>query len=368
TGSGAYRAEKVGGSAFAQSVTADARRYRYAASPITRASNRIITALSGAAAFLCVVYAALYALGEINGERLFQMIAATVVSMVPQGLVLTATVAFTVGAVVVGRRGALVQRLNAVEAMAAVDVICTDKTGTLTTNKLTLAHLIVLADELGEGEVRRRLSLFASAAIDQDNRNVAAIRAAVGAAEVERVDGLAFNARTRFSAVRVRSLGAEHALVLGAPEALAPTPGAWGAELERLQSAGLRVLLFAETPAALEAGTIPASLRLVALVALADELRPDAAAVLTALAGQGIVFKAISGDNPLTVRATVAPLGLPLSREEVVSGKELAAAPDLVALVLARSVFGRVDPAQKVAIVEALQRGGRNVAMIGDGV
>ncbi|QEG28000.1 putative cation-transporting ATPase F [Gemmata obscuriglobus] len=370
TGEGSYRAEKVGSAAFAQRVTADAQRYSYTTSPITRASNRIITALSIAALALCALYGALYALGEIGAEHMFRMIAATVVSTIPQGLVLTATVAFTIGAVVIGRRGALVQRLNAVEAMAAVDVVCTDKTGTLTSNRLKLDTLRVLTDELPEHEVRHRLAQFACASIDRDNKNIQAIRAALGTVPVEAVEHLPFNARTRFSAARVREPGAERVLVLGAPEALSPGVGRWDAELNRLQTAGLRVLLFAESTAAapLEPGTLPPALQLLALVALADELRPDAAAVLQALSAQGIAFKAISGDNPRTVQATVAPLNLPMSREPVVSGKDLDAAEDPVAFVRAHSVFGRVEPLQKVAIVEALQKGGANVAMIGDGV
>lgn len=370
TGEGRYVAERVGRGAFAQSVAADAKRYSYTTSPMTRALNRIVTALSAVALALCALYAVLYALGHLTAERVFLMIAATVISMVPQGLVLTATVSFTIGAVVVGRRGALVQRLNAVEAMAAVDVICTDKTGTLTTNRLRLDRIDELAD-LSAAEVRHRLALFAGATIDRDNKNVMALRAAVGDAPAEVVDQLPFSARTRFSAVRVRADGAERVLVLGAPEVLLAA-GAPGAErLAALQGAGLRVLAFAEARGAvpaLEPGAVPAGAVPVALVALADELRPDAAAVLRALSEQGIAFKALSGDNPQTVAATVAPLDLPLSREPVVSGKDLEAAADPVAFARAHSVFGRVEPLQKVAIVDALQRGGANVAMIGDGV
>lgn len=371
SGEGGYRAEKVGDRAFAQNVTTEARRYHYTASPITRAANRIITALSVLSLALCGLYVALTLFGVVEPERLFRMIAATIVSMIPQGLVLTATVAFTLGAMAIARRGALVQRLNAVEAMAAVDTICTDKTGTLTSNRLRVESVRLLADDLGEPEVRRRLALFAWASIDRDNKNIQAIRTAVGEVAVEVLDQLPFNARTRFSAVRVRAEGVERVLVLGAPEVLSAGSAGLDATLDPMQSAGLRVLLFAEgeaNGAAFEPGVLPAALKLVALVALADELRQDAAEVLKALSAQGIAFKAVSGDNPRTVRATVAPLDLPMSREPVVSGEDFAAAADPVAFVRLHSVFGRIEPQQKVAIVEALQRGGANVAMIGDGV
>jgi cation-transporting ATPase E len=372
TGEGSFRAERVGAGAFAQSVTSDAQRYSYTASPMTRACNRIITVLSVVALVLCGVYGALRLLHVVTAEQMYLMIAATIISTVPQGLVLTATVAFTIGAVVIGRRGALVQRLNAVEAMAAVEVVCTDKTGTLTTNRLRLEELHVPAPELSKVEAQRLLALFVCATVDRENKNIQAIRAAVGETPVEVVDQIAFSARTRFSAVRVRNVSAEHVLVLGAPEALLPDAGPLEADLERLRTRGLRVLLFGEVRGAggvpLESVVGAHPLDLVAVVALADELRPDAAEVLLALSAQGIAFKAISGDNPQTVRATIAPLNLPMSHEPVLSGKDLESAADLAALVREHSVFGRVDPAQKVAIVAALQASGLNVAMIGDGV
>lgn len=369
-GEGSYRTERVGDQAFAQNVTTEARRYRYTASPITRAANRIITILSVTALLFCGGYAAAAAFGLMPGERLPRMIASTVISTIPQGLVLTATVAFTIAAVVIARRGAVVQRLNAVEAIAAVDTICTDKTGTLTSNRLRLDAVHELTDDLDGPTIRHRLALFAWASVDRDNKNIQALRTATGEVAVEVLDALPFSSRTRFSAVRVRVEATEHLLVLGAPEVV---DGKLPADdlLDRLQSAGLRVLMFADAPAgatALEPGVLPPALRAVALVALADELRPDAAEVLKALSAQGITFKAISGDNPRTVRATVAPLELPLSREPVVTGDDFSAAADPVAFVRRHSVFGRIDPRQKVAIVNALQQGGANVAMIGDGV
>jgi cation-transporting P-type ATPase E len=369
TGEGAYKAEKVGAQAFAQSIAHDARRYQYTTSPLTRAVQRIVTILSLISLLLVFLFAGLRFTEVITTERFFLMTAATIVSMIPQGLVLTATVAFTIGAVVIGKRGALVQRLNAVEAIAAVDVICTDKTGTLTTNRLKLDTLWPLDSTVSMDELLRKLAMFASATIDRDNKNIQALQSALGEVPTVVLDQIPFNSRTRFSAVRLQVDQAVVSLILGAPEELDNAFSNGHPDLLRLQSAGLRVLLFAEGDSQpFQDGAIPRPLRPLALVALADELRPEASAVLRALSEQGIAFKVISGDNPLTVRATIAPLNLSISHEEVVSGKELQAAADLGDLVRRSSVFGRVDPQQKLAIVEALQAGGSNVAMIGDGV
>jgi cation-transporting P-type ATPase E len=366
-GEGAYTAEKIGGAAFAQSVSAAARRYHYSSSPMTDVINRIIGILSITAIGLCVLYFALRLLDAIDNNALVLMIAATITSMVPQGLVLTATVSFTLGAMVMSRRGALVQRLNAVEGMASIDVICTDKTGTLTTNRLRLDRLRNGSSE-SDDEVRRRLAMFASNSVDRDNKNIQAVIAACGKSPAVVLDQIPFKSKNRFSALRIRDGESERVLVLGAPEAI----GGNDPEIEELQRLGLRVLVFAEretaNASAFSSDALPAPLRHLAVIALADELRPEAGKVLQALSAQGIAFKVISGDNPETVRATVANLDLPLSREAVVTGTEFAAAADKASLIESHCVFGRVEPHQKVEIVEALRANGHQVAMIGDGV
>jgi cation-transporting ATPase E len=137
---------------------------------------------------------------------------------------------------------------------------------------------------------------------------------------------------------------------------------------------GLRLLLFAEAKKVtghFSSGKIPDTLQdmqPLALVALSDELRPEAGPVLEALAAQGLTFKILSGDNPETVRATVAHLQLPLAHVPVISGDQLNSGEQREPLLLGGNVFGRVTPQQKLEIVETLQRQGRRVAMIGDGI
>ncbi len=398
TGQGLYRADKVGSAAFANRTSLQARRYHFVASPLTNVINRIVQILSYTAIGLSLLYSLTYFLHDYpQTAEYVKMVAATITSMVPQGLVLTATVSFTLGAVVMSRRGAVVQRLNAVETMAAVDVVCTDKTGTLTTNRLKLDQIRILqnaplsppgrgvgGEGTGQEEVRRLLRLFVSASVDRQNKNLQALRAALGETQVELLDQVPFKSQNRYSAVRVRDGEAERVLVLGAVEALGGREawwdqqeghnpdGSWQKTVAELQATGLRLLLFAamEPPRPFNGSAVlpEAPLRPLALVALSDELRPEAGQVLEALAAQGIDFKVLSGDNPETVRATVSHLHLPLARQPVVSGAELAQAADKAELIARRSVFGRVSPEQKVEIVDTLRRQGRHVAMIGDGV
>ncbi len=228
-GDGCYRADRVGAEAFAQRTSMAARAYRHTTSPLQTAINRIVQLCTYTAVALVILYVLLQivragSFGEFAAHfpqaDLMRRIAATITSLVPQGLVLMATLAFTLGAVRLARRGAVVQRLNAIEAMASIDILCMDKTGTLTTNQLRVERLVVVG-ELPEPEVRQSLRLFASSALDQGSKSLAALRAFVGSCETQTLDQLPFKSQNRFSAVRVQDGERERVLVLGAPEAAA---------------------------------------------------------------------------------------------------------------------------------------------------
>lgn len=379
-GEGAYRVEQVGAAAFAQQTAAAARAYRYVPSPMQRILDALIRALTGIAVALCVGYVGLYLLRGFPRTDLWQMIAATITSMVPQGLILMATLTFTLAAVRLSRRGAVVQRLGAVESMASVDVLCLDKTGTLTTGRLHVERITPI--DTDEATARDLLHLFAWTTLDEANKSVQALRTALGGpprdGSPELLDSLPFKSQNRYSAVRIRCAGMERVLTLGAVEALRPFIETEGAE--RLEAAwrallptGLRLLAFAEAqpraePPPLRDGLDGFRLRPLALIALRDELRPHAGAILDELAAQGIRFKIISGDHPATVRATLAQLGLPLAREPLLTGAELAQAADPAEAIRTHGVFGRVAPGDKLAIIAALQGEGAHVGMVGDGV
>jgi cation-transporting ATPase E len=385
-GEGVYRADAVGASASAHQTSAAARQYRHAPSPVQRTLDSLIRVLTAAALGLCGVYVVLYFVRDLPTTDLVQMVAATVTSLVPQGLVLMTTLALTLGAVRLASRGAVVQRLAAVEAMASVDVLCADKTGTVTTSNLTVDRVDVLADD--EVGVRAMLRLFAWATTDEGNRSVQALRSIFPKPDepFSPIDQVPFKSQNRFSAVRVRTAGGEAVLVLGSPDALIPrlageAAGRVEARFRELLPSGLRLLAFAVAAPTPEVVTGPLAkmfgdgqrtdkplLRPLALVGLRDELRPGVDRVIESLAAQGVGIKLLSGDHPDTVRATVSRLDLPLARGPVRTGADLEASPDRDALIAETAVFGRVTPRQKLDIITALQARGRRVAMIGDGV
>ncbi len=380
-GEGVYRATRVGAGSYAGRISSEGRQYQAARGPLQAAIDTIIRVLTAATVVLCVGYAALYLTRRIPADDFWRMVAATVTSMVPQGLVLLTTLALTLGAVRLSRRGALVQRLPAVEAMASVDVVCMDKTGTLTTNRLRLEAVRQLREDMPREAIDSRLRAFAWLSLDEQNRVIQALRTALGpesTTETRLLDCVPFKSQTRYSAVRVEVRGEAEVLFLGAFEAFEPRlvgPGvsmARAAWAEMLPS-GLRLLLFAralprqDSQGRDEMSGLP-PLQPLALLGLADELRPDAAEVLDRLGGQGLSFKVVSGDNPETVSAAVAPLRSAVSREAVVSGEELDRCPDKTRLILGHDVFGRIGPRQKLEVIQLLQETGAHVAMIGDGV
>ncbi|MFO0876802.1 MAG: cation-translocating P-type ATPase [Gemmataceae bacterium] len=383
-GEGAYRADRVGSQAFAQKTSHEARAYQYSASPLQEQIDRLIRILSVLAVVLSLCYLLLYSLRGTIGEReLVRMVAATITSMVPQGLVLMATLALLLGALTMSKNQVVVNRLAAVEAMSSIDTLCMDKTGTLTTNQLTVAAIEPLGDGPVDAEAHQALALFAWNSLDRQSKSLVALRAHLPEQRGELLDQVPFKSQNRYSAVRVKHQDREWSLVLGAVEALrthlvdsGPIDSIWK---EKTQD-GRRLLLFGEvieSPRTEFAGSLDGfRLRALALVALSDELRPEASEVLHQLADQNIRFKILSGDNPETVRATVAPLSADpkrpalaaLTAAPVVTGPELEASSHPAELIQDHAVFGRVSPWQKVQIVRGLTAEGHRVAMIGDGV
>jgi cation-transporting P-type ATPase E len=375
-GQGAFIAERVGDQAYAQRTAAAAKKYRHAPGPTQRTLDQLVQWLTGIAVILCLGYVALFFVRGFTVTDLVQMVAATITSMVPQGLALMATLTFVLAAIRLGRRQALVQRLAAVEGLAALDVLCMDKTGTLTTGRLTLERIIALNEP--EAEVKKRLGAFAVVAVDQKNKTIAALNESLRseAPNAEALEQWPFQSRDRFSAAVVEIDGIRRLLVLGSYEKLrehfpesqrSSAEEAW----RELLPTDLRVLAFADSPedARPKEGSLAGlSLRPLALVALRDELRHDATNVLADFARQGIGLKIVSGDNPETVTATVRSIGGMFSGDAATTGDDWERDPDRDALAVRSQVFGRMAPEQKLALVEALQRQGRNVGMIGDGV
>jgi cation-transporting ATPase E len=363
-GTGRFQATRVGADAYARRLAAEARRFTLVSSELMAGINTILRYVTWA----ILPTAALLALSQFRAHEDWREavsgVVAGVVAMVPEGLVLLTSIAFAVAAVTLARRQVLVQELPAVEGLARVDVVCLDKTGTLTEGSIRFDRVEVLDDSLPVAD-----ALGALAADEHGNATMHAIGEAFAPpAGWERGGGVAFSSARKWSAAW---FGSQGTWVIGAPEMVwgrAPESDPVRAQANALAELGQRVLLLAHTDAPLEGEELGAALRPAALVLFQEQVRPDASDTLRYFAEQGVALKVISGDNPRTVGAVAARVGLP-GADDPVDARELPEDRDALADVLERaSVFGRVTPHQKRAIVGALQSRGHVVAMTGDGV
>ncbi|MEX1207036.1 MAG: HAD-IC family P-type ATPase, partial [Acidimicrobiia bacterium] len=308
-----------------------------------------------------LIYSQLQANDEL--KEAIRVAVGGMVAMIPQGLVLLTSVAFAVGVVRLGRRNVLVQELPAVEGLARVDVICFDKTGTLTEGRMSAEEILLLVDEDQAIDLTDALGALA-AAEPTPNATMLAITE-----QFPEPIGWIATATVPFSSARKwsgASFGSLGSWVIGAPEVLMPNDRTISSAIGDATARGKRVLLVARSPRPLTKQEVPFDLEPIALVVLADRVRADAAETLRFFADQGVQAKVISGDHPDTVAAIAREVGLD---GEVVDARHLPEDErELVAVLERGTIFGRVTPHQKRAMVKALQSRGHVVAMTGDGV
>ncbi|OBH90272.1 HAD-IC family P-type ATPase [Mycobacterium sp. E2989] len=362
-GTGAYRATKVGPEAYAAKLAEEASKFTLVKSELRNGINRILQFITYllVPAGLLTIYTQLFTTHTGWRQSVLRTVGA-LVPMVPEGLVLLTSVAFAVGVVRLGQRRCLVQELPAIEGLARVDVVCADKTGTLTENGMRVAGV-----EEFEAAQRNRVADALAALAAADPRPNASMQAI---AEIyQRPPGWTatatapFKSSTKWSGVSY----AEHGnWVIGAPDVLLDPASAAAGQAERIGAQGLRVLLLGTGDVPVDHPDAPGSVTPAALVVLEQRVRPDAAETLDYFAEQGVSVKVISGDNAVSVGAVADKLGL---RGETMDARNLPSEPPQLADALdAYTTFGRVRPDQKRAIVHALQSHGHTVAMTGDGV
>jgi P-type E1-E2 ATPase len=360
-GTGAFTVTAVGADSYAARVAGEARAFRHPRSPLERALNRL----------LLLLVAVMLPLGAVLGYALWERktsfsdsvttTVAAVVTMVPEGLILLAGVTYAVAALRMTRRGALAQQLNAIESVASVDLICLDKTGTLTEPTLQVVE-VVPADGVERTELTTALSRYA-ASVPTRNATLEAVATAFPAPPARVEEQVPFSSRRRWSALRVDGT----AYVLGAPELFSLGPLADRATEEA--RGGRRVVAIARAAGPLDGDSGPPSdARPLGLVVIAERLRAEARATVDFFLSQGVALKVISGDRPETVAAIARDAGIPYV-DTPVDGRSLPGDREqLRRLALGSAVIGRISPEDKRRVVESLRDGGRYVAMVGDGV
>ena len=385
SGGGTQQALKVGAEAYAAQLAAEASKFTLTDSELLRGINKILRVITwiliptGA----LVIWTQLFRSGQDLKESLLAMVA-SLVPMVPEGLVLMMSIAFAIGIVRLGRRRVLTNELPAIEGLARVDVVCVDKTGTLTENRMHLRDVELLDDGAGVAAVHDVLAALGRLE-ERPNATTMAINESLDGSGVAD-PGWAATDKAPFTSARKwagATFGDHGTWVLGAPDILAAGGSAALDRAAELMGGGLRVLLLAKSAVTVSDVVVgpgepvekhPGLLEPVALVVLDQTLRPDARETLEYFAEENVTVKVISGDNAASVGAVGRALELP-GADSPVDARELpdpdggeAAREAFADAVEEGDVFGRVTADQKRAMVRALQSRGHVVAMTGDGV
>jgi cation-transporting ATPase E len=358
------RAEKIGEESFVNKLNRTAKGFKLIPTPIQQKINAIVGAsVIGMAIFGPLVLVS----GIAQGAAFKDTIRNTVVlvtTFVPQGLVLATTLALSFGAVRISFQKTLVQRINAIESLANVTVLCFDKTGTLTENRLSVVDLVPIGSYATD-QVKQMLARYIGSLATQ-NKTASAIEQYVGKSSV----GIAKQSEIPFTSTRkwgAVTFADGRTLLLGAPEILIDDQQIHE-QSGLFAQQGLRVLAFALSLAKPIGSELPADRSPVALIVVHDTPRADIRSTLASFTARNVRLKVISGDNAETVTSIAREAGMNVSR--VITGPELEGLTGSAfqTAVLSADVFARIKPETKRQIISALGDTGEYVAMVGDGV
>jgi cation-transporting ATPase E len=365
-GIGRFSAAAVGPDAYINKIAAEAKKFTKTRSEIQESVNQLLKYITWiiVVALPLQLWSQWRAIGDQGWQQVVIRSTGGLVGLVPEGLVLLTSVAFLLAAVQLTRQQVLVQELPAVEGLARVNIVCLDKTGTLTVGDIAYEDCAPCA-EMTANEIREALGALADDA--NANGTLKALAAALPAPDGwQREVTIAFNSARKWSAASFSGRGS---LVFGAPDVLLSEDDPLRAKVSELAATGRRVLLLGRSDAPLQGQELPPGMFAVALITLTEQVRPDAAETLQYFKEQGVRVKIISGDNPTTVAAIARRVGLDVGADDVVDARTIGVDPEELREIAEKTtVFGRVSPEQKRMLVQALQRNGHVVAMTGDGV
>lgn len=354
-GAATARVVHVGEDNYATRLVKKAKTKRRATSEMQIAIKRIIKYVGYAIIpiGLALYYIQRNVAGSDWSDALVNTVAG-VLGMIPEGLVLLTSISFILGVGRLARKNALVQEMEAIEALARVDVLCLDKTGTITTGELNVEQVIPVGQAPAPEKIRQIMESI-SYAFEESNATMDALQSYFENTQSLRItERIPFSSKRKYMAIVVWEKGKEKKYLLGAPEYITEDEAVL-AKVQRFAMEGMRVLLLA--------GERP-----YALVVLSDVVKEDAPDTFRFFSEKGVDIKILSGDNPLTVSVVGRRAGL-RGAENYVDARELSEdASRLRREVGKYTVFGRVSPEKKQSIVKAFEEEGFVTGMVGDGV
>ncbi len=371
-GSATVRVTAVGPDTKVGAMTATLKRYMPHLTPLQKAISHAITRLTYGALVLAALIFIVYFLSGENAVKIFKTITSAAVTVVPEGLLLASSLLLAFGSIKLAQAKVLPQKLAAIEAMALLNVLCVDKTGTLTSDKITFDKF-----ELFDKSTTHIVELVGIAAKETSSGNTTGDAMIAGLPVVNKykiLQTLAFSSARKMSGVKVAYKDHDYSILLGAPEflaKLAPLSVEQKKHVESLAKEGKRVLLaatFTNTTIALK-HLSERSGKAVGLIILSNELREGVEKTVDYLQKNGVSIRVISGDNPDTVQYVAHRAGI-VNHHKVLTGAELekVRTKDWDATIADTIIFARVLPEQKERLIETFKRLGHFTGMVGDGV
>ncbi len=366
TGQGVMRAEKVGTHSHIGQLHEQAKEFIVRRTPVEMWLSMIFKVLM----VMMIILGPLTILSGLSAglpltdviENMINLVS----SLVPQGLIVSVMISFAYGAIRISRKKTLVQRINAVESMGHVTVLCMDKTGTLTKNQLHLEKIIPLGNATKE-KIEAHLSQFL-AAVSSKNSTAEVLAAALKAPTTEKskVAEVPFSSARKWSGI---AFSEQQNFFLGAPEILL-SDAEHMQEVEMYAKKGMRVLVFASSKESVREGQKqpPTHLTPLALIVLSDQLRADITKTLKHFCESGVGMKIISGDAADTVRAVAEMAKMDNIQVTTQDELEKLSEHDFEETVFQSNVFARITPSMKRRIIQCLNDQGFYTAMVGDGV
>ena len=362
------RLTQVGADSYANRLTLEAKE---AKPPQQSEMMRSLTRLVQVIGIAIIPLGVLMAVKEIVwlGRSVSDGVVATVASligMIPEGLYLLTSMALAAGVVRLAQKKTLVHDMGCIETLARVDVLCVDKTGTVTENKMTVEDVVPLCpDRFEEGDIRLIMADYVGA-MRADNDTMAALRRYfTGEVKQQAIKAVPFTSSRKFGGV---SFHEDETYLLGAPDVLlGERYGKYAAQIDAYSAKGCRVLLLALYDGQPDDEVLDADMLPISLILLSNKIRAEAPDTFKYFAEQGVAIKVISGDNAMAVSEVAKRAGIK-GAESYVDARTLETDEDIAAAVEKYTVFGRVTPDQKRRFVRALKAAGHTVAMTGDGV
>lgn len=379
SGNGTYVAEKVGDACYANQITDLAKKVKHTLTPLQKKIDHIVETLMLISAGLVLLEFIFDPHANINDLNFIRRLSTIVISLLPQGLVLMASITFALGVYRISRIGAIIEKLNAIESFSNVQIVCMDKTGTLTQNKLAVNQITLLDERYNRAEAETLLGTYGKLSSDK-NATLSTLAPFPSDETVKLLDEIPFSSEKKMSLIETRMEGRDTSFIFGAFDLLLPKLAPEVRERTRqLYEDGrlsvYRNVLFGRlashvslNDAREDAGKL--LIEPICIVSITDQIRDDVMEAISLFQSHDINLKILSGDAPEAIQAVVREIGWEIEDDKLITGQALDEIPDaeFLKVVMDKVIFARLSPDNKLRIIETLKREKIYTAMIGDGV